>query len=170
MQSGLPVKHFIAACNINDIVSDYLATGELTPKQAVPTLSNAMDVGNPSNFVRILEIFHHQFPEIKSKLSAYTISDKETAAAIKEVYDSFSYTTDPHGAVGYLALKQYLLSHPGEKGLFLETAHPVKFPDAVELATGVKINLPESLTAMMVQDKKTEIIKPEYQDLKSYLL
>ena len=99
---------------------------------AVATLSNAMDVGNPSNFIRILEIFHHQFPDLAKNLSSYSISDEETMATIKEVYEKANYVLDPHGAVGYLSLRRFLEKHPGRRGIFLETAHPVKFPDAVE--------------------------------------
>lgn len=168
--SGLPVHHFIAACNVNDIVSDYLSTEVLKPKQAVATLSNAMDVGNPSNFVRILEIFHHQFPELKNKLSSSTISDDDTLATIKEVYEKYNYLLDPHGAVGYLSLKKYLENNPSASGIFLETAHPVKFPDAVEKVTGKNIELPESLETMMVQPKKSIKMKAEYDELKNYLL
>ena len=169
-QSGLPVHHFIAACNVNDIVSDYLETEILKPKQAVPTLSNAMDVGNPSNFVRILEIFHHQFPELKNKLSSYSISDDETMATIKEVYGQHHYLLDPHGAVGYLSLKKYLEANPSAKGIFLETAHPVKFPDAVEKITGKKIELPLSIKDIMTRQKKSTKMKAEYIELKNYLL
>lgn len=170
MQSGLPVKHFIAACNANDILSDYLQTQELKPKQAVATLSNAMDVGNPSNFVRILEIFNHQFPELKNKLSSYSITDDETIATIKEVYDKHNYLLDPHGAVGYLALKRYLADHPGENGIFLETAHPVKFPGAVEKITGKTIEAPDSVQAIMRSEKKSILIEAEYEALKDFLL
>ena len=169
-QSGLPVNHFIAACNVNDIVSDYLDTEILKPKQAVPTLSNAMDVGNPSNFVRILEIFHHQFPELQNKLSSYSISDDDTVATIKEVYEQTNYLLDPHGAVGYLALEKYLTANPSAKGIFLETAHPVKFPDAVEKITGKKIELPLSIKDIMTQAKKSTKMKAEYIELKNYLL
>lgn len=170
MQSGLPVKHFIAACNVNDILSDYLQTQELKPKQAIATLSNAMDVGNPSNFVRILEIFNHQFPELKSKLSSYSINDDETIVAIKEVYDKHNYLLDPHGAVGYLALKRYLAGHPGENGIFLETAHPVKFPEAVEKITGKEIEGPDSVQAIMRSEKKSIQVEAEYEALKDFLL
>ena len=169
MQSGLPVDHFIAACNANDIVSDYLETGELKPKQAVATLSNAMDVGNPSNFVRILEIFQHQFPELKKKLSSYTITDEETKATIQRVHDETGYLADPHGAVGYLALERFLQDQPGKKGIFLETAHPVKFPEAVEQITGQKIPVPASLQPMMRNEKHSIFIQPDYDELKSYL-
>jgi threonine synthase len=168
--SGLPVHHFIAACNVNDIVSDYLSTEVLKPKQAIATLSNAMDVGNPSNFVRILEIFNHQFPQLKNKLSSYTINDDDTMATIKEVYEKYNYLLDPHGAVGYLSLKKYLETDPSAKGIFLETAHPVKFPDAVEKVTGKNIELPASLENIMIQQKKSIKMKAQYDELKNYLL
>jgi len=170
MQSGLPVKHFIAACNANDIVTEYLHSQQLKPKQAVATLSNAMDVGNPSNFVRILEIFKHQFPEIKNKLSSATITDEETLATIKEVFDKYNYLADPHGAVGYLALLQYLANHPADNGIFLETAHPVKFPEAVEKTTGQAIAVPVSLQPIMKKDKLSIFIPADYSALKEFLL
>jgi threonine synthase len=170
MQSGLPVRHFIAACNVNDIVSGYLQTQELKPKQAVATLSNAMDVGNPSNFVRILEIFQHQFPALKSKLSSYTITDAETIAVMKEVYERFNYVLDPHGAVGYLSLQRYLEQHEGEKGIVLETAHPVKFPAAVEARIGKPIDIPESVQSIMNKQKQAFVMKVDYEQFKDYLL
>jgi threonine synthase len=170
MQSGLPVQHFIAACNTNDIVSEFLLTQELKPKQAVATLSNAMDVGNPSNFVRILEIFKHEFPELKSKLSSATVTDEDTLATIKEVFGKHNYLLDPHGAVGYLALVQYLANHPNDKGIFLETAHPVKFPDAVEKITGLPIAVPDSLQPIMKRDKHSILIPSDYAVLKEFLL
>ncbi|MBI3139463.1 MAG: threonine synthase [Sphingobacteriales bacterium] len=170
MQSGLPVGHFIAACNVNDIVSEYLETQELKPKKAVATLSNAMDVGNPSNFVRILEIFQHRFPELKSRLSSYTITDRETEDTIREVREKYQYLADPHGAVGFLALERYLQEHREQKGIFLETAHPVKFPEAVERITGEQVAVPETVREIMNREKKSKIIAPEYDQLKSYLL
>lgn len=170
MQSGLPVKHFIAACNANDVVSTYLQTQELKPKQAVATLSNAMDVGNPSNFVRILEIFHHQFPELKGKLSSYSISDEETIDTIRKVYKEHNYLLDPHGAVGYLSLHRYLKSNRADKGIFLETAHPVKFPGAVEEATGKQLELPASVKDIMDRPKQSLLMKPDFDSLKEYLL
>ena len=170
MQSGLPVKHFIAACNANDIVTEYLQSEQLIPKQAVVTLSNAMDVGNPSNFVRILEIFHHQFPELKSKLSSGSITDDETMATIKEVYQKDNYLLDPHGAVGYLSLHRYLQKHRTEKGIFLETAHPIKFPAAVETNTGKKLDMPLSLVSIMGREKISIKIDPLYPLLKEILM
>jgi threonine synthase len=170
MKLGLPVKHFIAACNANDVVTEYLQSQKLKPKQAVQTLSNAMDVGNPGNFIRILEIFHHRFPELKSKLSSYSITDEETIATIKEVYQKDHYLLDPHGAVGYLSLHQYLKTNPSLKGIFLETAHPVKFPGAVESSTGQQIDVPSSIQSIMNKRKQSILIKSDYQQLKDYLL
>jgi threonine synthase len=170
MQSGLPVKHFIAACNANDIVTEYMQTQELKPKQAVATLSNAMDVGNPSNFIRILEIFHHQFPELKSKLSSYSITDAETVETIRQVYQQDNYLLDPHGAVGYLSLQRYLQNHSEQKGIVLETAHPVKFPDAVESCIGKSIEIPEAVQSIMDKEKKSVLIKADYNQFKEYLL
>lgn len=169
-QSGLPVHHFIAACNVNDAVTKYLQTEIFQTQTAVPTLSNAMDVGNPSNFIRILEIFHHQFPDLAKNLSSYSISDEETMATIKEVYERSNYLLDPHGAVGYLSLKRFLDKHPRRKGIFLETAHPVKFPDAVEKATATKINMPSSLSSIMKAEKKSIRMNASYQTFKNFLL
>jgi len=169
-QSGLPVHHFVAACNVNDTVTNYLLTTEFKPKAAIPTLSNAMDVGNPSNFARVLEIFNHQFPELKNKLSSYSISDDETLTTIREVYQQYNYLLDPHGAVGYLALKKYLQTASSAKGIFLETAHPVKFPNAVEQTTGKKIDIPATLKAIMTREKNSIEMKADYKELKKYLL
>lgn len=174
-RSGLPVHHFIAACNVNDVVTKYLEVaapdaGGIKPQPTIPTLSNAMDVGNPSNFIRILEIFNHQFPELKDKLSSYSINDTDTVATIKDVYQNHHYVLDPHGAVGYLALKKHISAHTSDKGIFLETAHPVKFPDAVEQAIGKKIGIPSSLKEIMDKEKKSLLMKASYNDLKKYLL
>jgi threonine synthase len=169
-QSGLPVHHFIAACNVNDTVTKYLQTEIFQTQTAVPTLSNAMDVGNPSNFIRILEIFHHQFPDLAKNLSSYSISDEETMATIKEVYERSKYLLDPHGAVGYLSLKRFLEKHPNRKGIFLETAHPVKFPDAVERATSSKIDIPSSISSFMRIEKKSIKMNASYETFKNFLL
>ncbi len=170
MKSGLPIKHFIAACNNNDVISGYLQTQELRPKQTIPTLSNAMDVGNPSNFVRILEIFHNQFPEIKQKLSSNSITDSETIETIRNVYKKTGYTLDPHGAVGYLSLEKYICEHDNEKGIFLETAHPLKFPEAVEKATGQSPDLPNAVLPLMNKLKLSTAIQPEFEEVKQFLL
>jgi len=174
-RSGLPVHHFIAACNANDVVTRYLEASVpnvqgIEPQDTVPTLSNAMDVGNPSNFIRILEIFNHQFPELKNKLTSYSISDTDTVATIKEVYQEHNYLLDPHGAVGYLALKKYLDVYPFVKGIFLETAHPVKFPGAVEEAIKKRIDLPFALKEIMEKEKKSRMMKAGYTGSKEYLM
>lgn len=169
-QSGLPIDHFIAACNINDVVTAYLQTSEFKPQAAEPTLSNAMDVGNPSNFIRILEIFHHRFPELKDNLSSFRVTDEETIATIKKVFELYNYMLDPHGAVGYLALERYLGDHPGKMGIFLETAHPVKFPAAVEKATEKKISIPISISSIMNKDKRSIVMKASYDSFKNFLL
>ena len=168
--SGLPVRHFIAACNANDIVPAYLRTGEYRPKPALPTLSNAMDVGNPSNFVRILELFRQNLPDIRQILSATSISDTETIDSITNLYLHHHYLPDPHGAVGYLALERYLAKHPGEKGIFLETAHPVKFYDSVEPIISSKVPLPASVTSLLERKKQSLKMAAQYNDLKEFLL
>ncbi|HEX2629418.1 MAG TPA: threonine synthase [Chitinophagaceae bacterium] len=168
-RSGLPAAHFIAACNVNDVVSGYLQTQQLQSKPAVPTLSNAMDVANPSNFIRILEIFHHEFPALKERLSSATITDAQTMQAIKDIYEKHHYLADPHGAVGWLALQRWLGNNPGNKGIFLETAHPVKFPSAVEAVTGKPVDIPAELNEIMKAEKQSILIKPEYNELKDWL-
>lgn len=168
--SGLPVSHFIAACNANDIVPAFLESGEYRPRAARATLSNAMDVGNPSNFVRILELFRQQVPGLKEVLSATSITDAETVAAIRELRTEYGYLADPHGAVGYLALKRYLAGHPGGKGIFLETAHPVKFYDVVEPVIGEKIPLPPAVEALLEKKKQSHRLSTAYADLKAFLL
>ena len=168
--SGLPVDHFIAACNVNDVVPRYLNTGAYEPTKALATLSNAMDVGDPSNFVRILELFGQSLPELTKMLSSVSITDNETEQTILKVYTDKGYLLDPHGAVGYLALERYLTDHPAKKGFFLETAHPVKFPDSVERITGKKIPVPEEVKPMMLAEKKSTLVGADYIDLKEFLL
>jgi len=168
--SGLPVKHFIAGCNANDVIPSYLQAGIFEAKQAVSTLSNAMDVGNPSNFIRILEIFNNELGDLKNILTSYSISDEETISTIKQVYDQQDYLLDPHGAVAYCALQKYLEQHRGEKGIFLETAHPVKFPACVEQALNRTIDIPESIAYIMHLEKRATVMAPDYNFLKDYLL
>lgn len=167
---GLPVEHFIAACNENDVVPQYLRTEKLELKETIATLSNAMDVGNPSNFVRILELFGNQFNELKNKISGYSINDKETLQTITKVYEKYNYLLEPHSAVAYAAMEQYLKENPGKKGFILGTAHPIKFPDAVKKATQITINLPVSLEKLMKKEKKSIEIQPDFAELKRFLL
>jgi threonine synthase len=169
-RSGLPVCHFIAACNINDVVPRYLSDGNYEPQKAFATLSNAMDVGDPSNFVRILELFGQSLPELKKMFSSVSITDNETEQTILSVYKERSYLLDPHGAVGYLALERYLADHSAKKGFFLETAHPVKFPESVERITGKKIPVPQEVQPMMMAEKKSTLIQAEFTDLKDFLM
>lgn len=168
--SGLPVEHFIAACNANDVVPTFMQTEKYQPKKAVATLSNAMDVGDPSNFIRILEIFHHQFKDLQHVLSSYSISDGETKTTINSVYHTYQYLLDPHGAVGFLALENYLEKHPGKKGIVLETAHPVKFYDVVEMVTGQAVPIPASIQQQLTLEKKSTKIIANGDLLKSFLL
>jgi threonine synthase len=168
--SGLPVKHFIAACNANDVVPAFMETEKYEPKKAVATISNAMDVGNPSNFIRILEIFHHQFTSLQNVLSSCSITDAATKDTIQKVYQEEGYLLDPHGAVGFLALQQYLQKHPAEKGIVLETAHPVKFYDVVEPVIGQAVTIPASVQKQLLLEKKSTKITASADLLKAFLL
>lgn len=168
--SGLPVKHFIAACNVNDSVPEYLRTGTYQPKKAVSTISNAMDVGAPSNFIRILELFESNYQSLTSLISGYTISDETTKTTIKDVFDTYQYILDPHGAVAYNALAQYLNIHPDQKGIMLETAHPVKFPETVEAAIGKDLEIPSTAKALFGKEKFSISLSADFGELKNYLL
>ncbi len=168
--SGMPVKHFIAACNANKVVVDFFATEKYEPRKAVATISNAMDVGDPSNFVRILELFHHQFKDLKNTLSSVSISDEETRQTIKEVYEKEKYLLDPHGAVAYRALQNYLTEHGDQKGYLLETAHPVKFYDVVEPVINEKIRIPESVKGILSKEKLSTTMEAGFDNLKAFLL
>jgi threonine synthase len=168
--SGLEASHFIAACNANDTIPSFLKTGDYQPKPAVSTLSNAMDVGDPSNFVRVLELFGKQFGSLKKILTSDSISDDQTRETIKRVYTEYQYLTDPHGAVGFECLEKYLDEHPGQKGIFLGTAHPLKFYDVVEPVIGQKIPIPESIHHLMGAKKQSLRMSSDFVDLKQYLL
>lgn len=169
-QSGLPVHHFIAACNANDVVHEYLETGNYSSKKSVTTLSNAMDVGNPSNFVRMLELFDQNFNRLKKIITSFSISDEETKTIINEVYLRTNYLLDPHGAVGYLGLKKYLQKHPHLQGVFLETAHPVKFYDVVEPVIGKPVPMPMAITKLLNGKKLSVKMDVDYKLFKEYLM
>jgi threonine synthase len=168
--SGLPVQHFIAACNVNAVVPEYLKTGIYQPVKARPSLSNAMDVGDPSNFIRVLALFNKEFEPLKRMMSSESISDEETGAAIWKLYREYGYTADPHGAVGWLALSRWLDEHPGQAGFFLETAHPVKFPDTVQQFTGEPVPVPDSIQTLFDKEKKSIPMEPDYSVFKEMLL
>lgn len=168
--SGLPVKHFIAACNANDVVPEYFRQGEYHPKPAKATISNAMDVGDPSNFVRILELFNNEFAKLSNLISSYSISDDDTRKTIVEVKNKFNYLLDPHGAVAYASVQRYLAAGKKEKAIFLETAHPVKFYDVVEPLINEKIQIPAGLDELMKGKKISTKISTYYTEFKEFLL
>ena len=168
LKLGLPVKHFIAATNINDVVPNYLETLVYTPKLSKQTISNAMDVGNPSNFIRILEIFAHDNQKLKKYLSSYSFTDDDTREAIKLIKENSNYIADPHGAVGYLGLKKYVLDK-NIQGIFLETAHPVKFLDVVEPIIKETLKLPQQILDVIDKEKIAMNIST-YDELKHFLL
>ena len=168
-QLGLPIHHFVASNNENNVVTEYLTTKLYQPKPSVPTISNAMDVGNPSNFIRIQEIYKNNFDKLKTNLSSYSFSDDETREALKELYDDFSYIADPHGAVGYLGCKSYLKNNSDAHCVFLETAHPTKFLNVVEAVIKQKLELPPQIEAVMDKEQ-TSILVAHYDELKAVLL
>jgi len=166
---GMPAKHFVAATNVNDTVPQFMKTGTYEPKPSTATISNAMDVGDPSNFIRIRHLFQNNFELLSEHLSSYTFSDEETRKAMKHIYNSSGYIADPHGAVGYLGLQKYRENHPRSYGIFLETAHPVKFLDVVEETLGTSVEIPPQIQKVMDKEKKSVRIK-DYQELKDFLL
>ncbi len=168
--SGAPIKHFIAACNSNDVFSNYIVNKTFIPKTAEATISNAMDVGNPSNFIRLLELFAHNHKHVKEMISNCCVSDSLTAETILEVYKKHNYLLEPHGAVAYKGLQSYLELHPNQKGIILETAHPVKFDDVVQKIIKNKIEIPASVEYLFKLEKKSSVIKPEFKELKDFLL
>ncbi len=166
---GLPIHRFIAAVNDNDGFYRYLQQGSFTPKPSVQTLSTAMDVGNPSNLVRINEIFNFDVQSIKNHITSFTYNNADTKKALQEIYEKFNYVADPHGAVGYLGLKAFLKQHPSAVGIFQETAHPSKFIDIVEPAIQQKVAIPKNLKRLMGKEKRAIPMSIEYADFKKYL-
>ncbi len=169
-QMGLCVQSWVAATNKNDIVPQYLRSGVFRPRISIPTISNAMDVGNPSNFSRVLYFHKSSFSEVTGKITGYAFSDDQTRAAISQVFHRNSYRLDPHSAVAYLGLLTYLQKQSHTVGVFLATAHPAKFYDVVEHATGVAVPLPESLAALPDKPVETQLCEPRLADLKEMLL
>ncbi|WP_282030917.1 threonine synthase [Winogradskyella eximia] len=165
---GLPVKHFIASNNANDTVVNYMTTQSYDPKPSVQTISNAMDVGNPSNFIRIQELHNNDFDTLKANLSSYSFTDQATKEALLEIYKDYNYVADPHGAVGYLGAKKYLENNDAHV-VFLETAHPTKFLDVVEDVIEKTLPLPSQIEAIMDKEK-VSIEVSSYEDLKAFLL
>jgi len=171
-QMGLPINHFIASTNINDTIPEYLKSGDYFPKKSIQTISNAMDVGNPSNFIRIQRIFNNDFFKLKKLLSGYSFSDKMTEKAIKEIYKIKGYVSEPHGAIGFLGLKEFFNSKEEideYQGIFLETAHPVKFKSTVEGIIKTDIKTPKSILKIL-DLKKNSFSISKYSELKRLLL
>lgn len=168
---GLPVSHFVAATNVNDVVPEYLSTGNFIPRASIHTLSNAMDVGNPSNFARMLDLYDHSIEKMRKEIFGASFTDQQTLKAISDVYQRSGYILDPHGAVAYLGLNEYAQKHPqGFSGIFLATAHPAKFSDAVEQSLGRAIEMPPSLKECLHRKKVTLLLPVDYQEFKSILL
>ena len=181
--SGLPLGHFVAACNDNNVVTRYLSTGNYEVKKSVETISNAMDVGNPSNFVRILEIMQNNFDQLKIALSSYSYDDISTQAAITRVYNDYGYTLDPHGAVAFLAAEEFIHDHEHAithynhtvesipvHAVILETAHPVKFPEVVEEAIGHPLTIPASVQYLLDKPKQSIPLAATYAAFKQWML
>jgi len=165
---GLPVKRFIAANNRNDIFLQYLRTGEYTPRPSVSTIANAMDVGDPSNFARVLDLFNGSHSSIAKEISGVSYNDEEIAETLKACYAENGYLLDPHGACGYRALKENRQTN--ETGVFLETAHPAKFLETVENIIGEKVEVPLKLQEFMKGEKKSLSVSNDFTSFKNYLL
>lgn len=168
---GLPVHKFIASTNANDVIPEYLETGKFNPRPSVSTLSNAMDVGNPSNFARMAALYENSVEKIREDVVGYSFTDEQTKEALAKVYADSKYIMCPHTAVAYLGLKKYVSSQDKKlSGVFLGTAHPAKFMDVIEEDIAKNIVLPTSLKAAMAKDKKAVQMAPDFKLLKDFLL
>lgn len=168
-QLGLPIDHFIAATNSNRVVPNYLETGNYVPSRSVQTISNAMDVGDPSNFVRIQQIYNDDLSLLRENLSSSSFTDNQTRKAMESVYNQTGYILDPHGAVGFLGLESYRKNNPNTRGIFLETAHPVKFLEVIEPVIQQKIDYPPQILKVIDKEKVSVRIS-DYSELKAFLL
>ena len=165
---GLPIAHFIAATNANDTVPRYIQDGSYEPRPSQATISNAMDVGNPSNFIRIQELYGNNPANFGKDFSAFTFSDTATNTAMKHLYENSGYIAEPHGAVGYLGLKQHSDDWNSNIGVFLETAHPIKFSDVVEPVLEATLAIPPQIQSILGKVKKSIKIS-SYEALKAFL-
>lgn len=165
---GLPVSHFVAATNVNDAVPRYLKTGVFKPLPSKKTLSNAMDVGDPSNFARMMDLYQHQWEKMRQDIFGISFTDSQTETAMRQVFAQSGYLLDPHGAVAYLGLNAFL-GKQRANGIFLETAHPAKFEEDVQRITGQSVPIPDRLKAVLQKDKQTVVIPAEYSRLKEQL-
>ena len=172
-EMGLPIKHFLAATNANDVIPTYLESGEFLPRPSVRTISNAMDVGNPSNFGRLKNIYSglgSTWNNMRHDIKGFRYTDDYTRAAIKEVDAMFDYTIDPHGAIGYLAYRQYQKYFNNTAGVIFETAHPAKFLQDVEKVLNRKIAIPEKLIDLLDKKKESVLLSKSFDEFKSWLL
>ena len=167
-QMGLPIKRFIAANNANDVVCQYLQTGNYAPRPSVQTIANAMDVGDPSNFARISDLFHADWQQIRSLMSGAAYTDEQIRHTMRHCYEANHYVLDPHGACAYQALKDLLADN--EVGVFGETAHPAKFKETVESAINAEIDIPERLAAFMKGKKQSVSMSKKFSDFKQLLM
>ncbi|WP_460640419.1 threonine synthase [Larkinella harenae] len=167
---GLPVHQFVASTNLNHVVPKYLENGIYQPNPSVETISNAMDVGNPSNFVRLTHLFDDNFETLKQKLSGYYFTDDQTKEAMAAVYQQFGYVMCPHTAVGYLGLTSYQQSNPDTCGISLATAHPAKFKELVESVIHNSVHIPEALKELMNRPKESVRMKADFAEFKDFLL
>lgn len=166
---GLPIAQFIAATNVNDVVPQYLQHGKFSPRPSIQTISNAMDVGNPSNFARMLDLFEGDWGDMCRLIQGFAFNDGETRIAMKEVYEQFGYVLDPHSAVGFLALREFQKEHPQTHGIVLETAHPTKFLDVVEPAISQKVEIPKRLAILANKPKVAVNMEVDYATFKAFL-
>lgn len=166
---GLPITHFVTGTNRNNTVPEYLTTGLYQTKPSKSTISNAMDVGAPSNFVRIKELYNNNYNEIKQHLSGFSYTDEQTIEAIHYLYKNYNYIADPHGAIGYLAIKDYLKGNANHFGVFLETAHPIKFSPVMPKNISKTIQIPTQILSLIGKEKKSIKIE-RYNELKAFLL
>ena len=168
---GLPVTRFVAATNVNDVVPEYLHTGKMHPRPSRHTLSNAMDVGDPSNFARMMDLYGGDLAAVQKDIEGYAFTDSETELAMQEVFTRYRYIMDPHGAVGYLGLRKYLDENSQDaNGIFLETAHPAKFGEVVEKVIGEAVPVPATLQKFLGGRKQTLEVGSGYEDFKHLLM
>tara|TARA_B100000941_G_C28502450_1_gene555197 strand:+ start:255 stop:1553 length:1299 start_codon:yes stop_codon:yes gene_type:complete len=166
---GLPISNFVASTNINDVIPKFIATGSLIPKKSKTTISNAMDVGDPSNFIRILKLFDSNLSKLKKEFSSFSFNDQQTKIIIKKIFEKSGYILEPHGAIGYLGLKKVIEKSNKSIGVFLETAHPIKFSDSVEKIINTEIEIPKRIQKVLKGEKKSVEIS-NYDQLKNFIL
>ena len=167
---GLPVDHFIAATNINKIVPDYLKTGNYEPKPSIATISNAMDVGAPSNFVRMLALYENDHAKLTQDVSGFYLTDDDDKLTLRNIYDLYNYTADPHGAIGYAAIRNFQKSNPDYLGVYLETAHPSKFLDVMEDVLSDPVKVPPRLKKLSEKVKKADLLPSDFESVKDWLM